>query len=140
MNIKIERVYESEKPTIGFLTLEDEIGIKIPNFNLATVELPWRDNQNQISCFPEGKYGAEIYDSPSKGRCILLQNVPGRSYIEIHIANYISELRGCAAIGLTHKDLNGDGLIDVYKSAEAMRLLLEKVSNALTLTVTACKK
>lgn len=72
---------------------------------LYSVELPWRDNQTGISCIPLGVYRCEIYNSPKHGRVYLLQHVPGRSSIEIHVANFggdrakgwHSELLGCIA-------------------------------------------
>ena len=48
-----------------------------------TLERPPLDNQNGISCIPVGTYQAEIYQSPTKGSVYLLQNVPGRTMIEL---------------------------------------------------------
>lgn len=72
---------------------------------LACMELPWRDNWPGVSCIPPGTYRAEIYESPRHGRVYMLQDVPGRSDVEIHAANFAGdkslgwscELLGCIA-------------------------------------------
>jgi len=76
------------------------------------VELPWNDNQPKASCIPPGEYLAELYDSPTHGRVYQLIDVPGRSNIQIHAANFGvmvdkdhdgdmegEELEGCLAPG-----------------------------------------
>lgn len=51
-------------------------------------------------CIPEGTYEIELYASPANHRIVpLLLDVPGRSMIEIHPANKVSELLGCIAVG-----------------------------------------
>ena len=73
----------------------------------ATLELPWRNNENDLSCVPCGSYECAIYHSPKHGPIYLLQNVPGRSYCEIHPYNwagavdhgYKAEALGCIALG-----------------------------------------
>lgn len=63
-----------------------------------TIELPWKNNQAQISCIPEGIYPLQKRYSPRFGWHLQLQHVPGRSMILIHPANHaMLELRGCIA-------------------------------------------
>lgn len=62
------------------------------------VELPWNDNRRGLSCIPPGEYLAELYDSPAHGLVYQLIDVPGRSNIQIHAANF-GDLR----------DKDGDG-------------------------------
>lgn len=72
---------------------------------LRTVELPWRNNATGNSCIPKGTYRCAMAMSPSKGWVYAVQNVPGRSHILIHIANFagdttkgwVSQLEGCIA-------------------------------------------
>ena len=47
-------------------------------------------------------------------------NVIGRAGIRIHSANYFFELKGCIALGDTHKDLNIDGHLDVVHSGNTV--------------------
>ncbi len=75
-----------------------------------TVELPWRDNVRQISCIPPGTYECAIVQSPRFGRVYEVKNVPGRSHVLIHPANFAgdeslgwtTELQGCIALGERH--------------------------------------
>lgn len=119
VEIQIKREYNDGYPTRGWLQVAD--------LKLATLELPWKDNEQFVSCIPEGSYKAVIYNSPTKGRCLLLQDVPGRTYIEIHVANFAREILGCIAVGEAHRDLPGEGNFMVTNSRRAMTRLLMKV-------------
>jgi hypothetical protein len=90
-----------------------------------TVELPWRNNERRVSCIPVGLYKMRLHTSPRFGPCYWLQDVPNRSEILIHAANHYHELKGCIAPGLSRKDFDNDGQIDVINSRAAMRQLLE---------------
>ena len=73
----------------------------------CSLELPWRDNHPQLSCIPEGNFLCTPYQSPKHGPVYLINDVPGRSLAEIHIANWAgdttlglhSDLLGCCALG-----------------------------------------
>lgn len=83
---------------------------------------------------PAGTYGitrkpigASHFDSdygkwvPNYGGILLLENVPGRSNIEIHCANVIQELLGCLALGETiGTDSDGDFYISKSRTAYAV--------------------
>lgn len=63
-----------------------------------TIELPWKNNQPQISCIPEGSYWISKRYSPRFEWHLHVQDVPERSMILIHPANHaMKELRGCIA-------------------------------------------
>lgn len=62
------------------------------------IELPWLNNQNRISCIPEGTYEMMKRYSPKHGWHLILINVPKRQFILIHVANdAVKELKGCIA-------------------------------------------
>lgn len=64
----------------------------------STIELPWKNNQSQISCIPEGAYKLMKRYSPRLKWHLQLMDVPDRHLILIHPANdAITELRGCIA-------------------------------------------
>ena len=75
---------------------------------LVSLELPWRDNKPQISSIQPGFYRCELVESPKFGRVYGVQDVPGRSHVLIHAANFAgdvskgwkSELLGCIAPAL----------------------------------------
>lgn len=64
-----------------------------------TLERPWDNNHAKTSCIPEGEYTAISFQSPHNGDVWLLENTTPRSMIELHAANFVSELEGCVACG-----------------------------------------
>lgn len=93
-------------------SLVDANGVNLGEWDW--IELPWRDNETGKSCIPPGVYSAVLVQSPHFGRQVYqLTNVPGRSAVEIHPANfagdtslgYRSDLRGCAAPGMLRGSL-----------------------------------
>lgn len=101
-----------------------------------TMELPWNDNQRRISCIIEGRYKVIAHDSPKFGDTFWIQDVPNRSEILIHPANFTRQLLGCVAPGLSHRDIDGDGIIDVASSRKAMDILLEVLPKKFELEIT----
>lgn len=94
-------------------------------FEFKTVELPWKDNERRISCIPPGIYTAIKHHSPKFGPCLWIQDVPGRSEILIHPANFWHDLLGCIAPGETHLHIDQDGSLDVNKSRATMKKILK---------------
>lgn len=85
-------------------------GIGIKANSLFTIELPWRDNEKQRSCIPEGRYEIVPRYSLRRQRHFMLRGVPGRRLILLHPANKAArELKGCIA-PVTTLTGPGDGL------------------------------
>ena len=84
----------------------------------VTLERPWRDNMAWESCIPFGMYPltrldkSKAFDYPH----YLLEDVPDRTFIKMHVANYPSELHGCIGLG----SYFANGTIAVCKSRNAM--------------------
>lgn len=95
------RFQQSEKGTLGRILYR--------NMQICcTLELPWKGNQHDISCIPEGKYKCISYTSPKNGREVwMLQNVPGRSNIEIHNGSFLTDTEGCIIVGDKHTEYKG---------------------------------
>lgn len=90
MELQLERVY-FPTGTNGILRADAEI-------LCYTIELPWRYNIRMRSCIPEGRYQLVLRYSDRHKTHLLLQDVPSRTLILIHPANYAEkELRGCIA-------------------------------------------
>jgi len=53
-------------------------GLKVCN----TIELPWKDNQQSVSCIPEGIYQLAVRHSPKLNWHLHLHDVPGREWID----------------------------------------------------------
>ena len=105
--INLYRLRESDQGTEGIL-----IGSK---FNCYTLELPWRNNRQNITRIPVGEYPVVIRVSPKFGRVYHVQKVPNRSYILIHSGNlagdvskgYKSNVYGCILLGQKRGTLYG---------------------------------
>ncbi len=82
-----------------------------------TIELPWKNNQHQISCIPEGRYELEKRYELRFGHHFILPHVPNRSGILIHAANdALKEIKGCICTVTT---LTGEGRGDEARMALA---------------------
>jgi hypothetical protein len=128
MEVILKRDYKGTDCTLGKLYFGEDF--------VETLELPWKDNEPRVSCIPEGIYEVERTYSPSfKRKLWLVKNVPNRSGIRIHSANYVSQLLGCIAPGLTRHDLNGDGIVDVTNSVKALGLMNDSIPDKFTLEI-----
>jgi len=120
MSLYLARMKSGETQSFGHLTYFGKQTI-----SFFSLELPDKGNQPNISRIPNGTYNWKKWYSPTyKMEVIRLEGVPGRTNILIHPANYVSQLRGCIAIGLTAADINGDGFIDVTSSRAAVKKLV----------------
>jgi len=107
-----------------------------------TLELPNNGNQKGVSCIREGFYEVVKCDSPSKGECFKVLNVPGRSDILIHRGNFAAskpggkvDTQGCILPGTYFTDLNGDNFLDIAESTRAMSRLLLTLPGKFTLYI-----
>ena len=106
-------------------------------FTCYLMELPWEFNKSNISCIPCGRYTLKkVRSSPSFSyEHFEVINVPGRTGIKWHIANYVNQLRGCGAPGMSLADINKDGLMDVVSSTTALNKLIEILPNETRLII-----
>jgi hypothetical protein len=121
----ISRYSKEEDQSIGNMFLLDDNGSVTHAWK--SLELPWLNNQKNISCIPEGLYTGVLHRSPKFGLCIWIKDVPGRSEILIHIGNFNRDILGCVVIGMDILDIDGDGSIDVRDSGDAMDELLAAI-------------
>jgi hypothetical protein len=108
-------------------------------FNCITLELPWKNNQKNISCYPAGKYDVIKYKRPNGRWSFWVQNVPGRSSILFHSGTYVAtskpDSEGCTLVGFRYDDINDDGNIDILESQKALDMLLYLMPAKFSLTV-----
>ena len=123
MRISIKRIDYSDKQTLGILTVYDKLNF--PLWECRTLELPWKENQKRVSCIPTGEYKVVKRQSEKYKNHFHILDVPNRSYILIHPANYVRQLLGCIAVGWEHTDIDGDGLRDVTSSKACLKRLYE---------------
>lgn len=133
---------ESIRSTTGLILMRDYLddvtkGRLIGYINgevvldINTIELKWLDNQNEISCIPEGLYDCvpDIWNKYNR-KVLGIKNVPGRDRILFHSANYAGgkkvQLKGCIAPVTSYADLDKDGIIDGTNSKNAFNKLMKK--------------
>jgi hypothetical protein len=139
MDFTLDRIAQTDQQTLGLLAIERG-GTKLYHRRFRTLELPWRDNENRISCIPEGTYPAAVRYSQRYGRHIHVQDVPGRTLILLHAGNFISDTAGCVLAGVQFADINRDGLLDVVQSGPAVARIMELVPDGEQLTFTVRRK
>ena len=120
MYIHIQRIYQ-EDCTLGVLECD--------GLRLFTLELPWKDNKQDISCIKEGVYSGFVRHSNKNGTVIELNDVQGRSHVQIHSGNFTTQILGCVLVGDSIADINGDGVPDVTNSRKSLAKLLSKVKD-----------
>ncbi|MFW9871878.1 MAG: DUF5675 family protein [Candidatus Thorarchaeota archaeon] len=89
----------SDQGTLGLIYYE--------GFKCYTLELPWKNNQSNVSCIPKGSYLVKSRISPKYGEVYWVSNVPDRTFILIHPGNWAgdkskgfrSNVNGCILLG-----------------------------------------
>lgn len=114
--ITIDRWYR-ESCTLGIFTID--------NFKCFSLELPDINNEQDISCIPEGTYDYYARNSPTNGLVLELRSVPNRRYIQIHSGNFTRQIQGCILVGDSIKYLDSDQIPDVTNSRNTLRKVLE---------------
>lgn len=120
MNFYLNREVHTEECTLGTLVSH--------GFVLDSLERPWLDNEPFVSCIPTGIYTCErswlnhkSSKYPHGYECFEVMDVPERTHIKLHIANYPHQIQGCIAYGKS-KDFEVPA---VWKSGQAHREFME---------------
>lgn len=100
MRGKILRIERSADGVFGVLTLNNQAVC-------LTLERPWLDNRQNVSCIPPDIYQCKRVDSPKFKETFEVLNVPGRSDILFHIGNTIDDSLGCILPGSKFGELKG---------------------------------
>lgn len=120
----------------GTSTPEGTPGVFFLNnvFFCRSLELPWAENKQDISCIPRGKYSATFDPSPDAKLPYRLDVVPGRTGIGFHWGNhagavclgYKSNVEGCILLGDAFGFLDGqEGLVG---TRHAVGLLVDRLA------------
>ena len=119
----IQREPSTETQTLGEMTCYlDQVK---PIFDCKTLELEVDCNAKRDDAIPPGLYDVVKRWSQKYGWHFHILNVPNRDFILIHNANYSFQILGCIAVGISHQDINKDGLKDVTSSKATMKKLLD---------------
>uniref|UniRef100_A0A6M3L0K4 DUF5675 domain-containing protein n=1 Tax=viral metagenome TaxID=1070528 RepID=A0A6M3L0K4_9ZZZZ len=117
----LTRLETSDQGTFGIINGPD-------GFICHVGEPPWRDNETNISCIPEGKYIVKIVRSNKFGTTYWVTNVQKRTGILQHSGNFCgdrslgfkSHTYGCQLFGKFR------GKIEGQEAVLASRIALEK--------------
>lgn len=135
MKLLISRKYTSTE-TQGLMLVLDEFKVI---YQCLCLELPQLGNQHNISCIPEGTYSVIKYSDDKHPNTFLVQNVPGRTGILIHIGNYATgnhiDTQGCILPGTSFLDIDGNGSLDVANSSVAMTALNQYLPSSFKLVI-----
>ena len=100
--------------------------LQYDGYSWFTGELGWYDNANDISCIPAGTYKCLWTYSPRfKKNVYLVNNVPSRTGVRIHPANFMGDdrkgkrrqLNGCIALGKKLGVMEGQKAVLVSRPA-----------------------
>lgn len=132
MKALLIRLSMDESQTLGRMYLYD--GEKQP-FTCVTLELPDRDNEQNVSRIPDGVYRVKKRKSVKYGSHFHILDVPDRSYILMHPGNFYRDTRGCVLMGTKFVHIDDDNKLDVYMSRATVNELLRKAPKEFELTV-----
>ena len=128
----IKRQYE-EGGTYGEMLREDGSHVAY------TCERSENDKTNP--CIPENIYLLERYNSPKHGpNTWQFMDVSGRTYIQIHIANWPSQLLGCIALGVSFGDTPDESEHGVLSSGVAVGRFMKETENEKHIVVEITKE
>lgn len=150
MNLELVRDYRDRSCTLGVLSVMGR--------RWQSIERPWIPSTDGgvggmkgVSCVPPGEYRLNRHSSESFPNVWALTNPQldvyhwdsdaprgrrgkSRTAVLIHPGNYVSELRGCIAIGKERRRLNADWC--VLRSRDAVNELRMIIGGTLTITLT----
>lgn len=111
--------------TLGELQVLDASGKVLKTY--STVEEPWRENRNSISCIPPGRYPftkSKATNNPKLGNVLRFDGIQYRGGVLMHVGSTYEHTEGCILVGLSQADLNGDKVPDNVSSQDAMTGIL----------------
>lgn len=121
MNITLTRLTNRDDCTIGVLASTEKL-------LCFTMENPWRGNQKDISCIPDGHYWCKPHEGTKFKETWIVMDVPGRSGIVFHVGNTESDTRGCILPGTTV------GSIQRARAVLGSGIAMEKLRNHIGLS------
>lgn len=134
MRIVIKRIYRPTSTTGKGYVFNDKNELV---FEFFTLELPWRDNERNISCIPEGDY-LVLKMHPNgkrKYQYFWVQDVPGRDGILFHPGNYTHQILGCLLPGEELIDMDDDDVIDIANTTATLKILTALMPERFKLTI-----
>lgn len=110
-------------------------------FSCYTLELPWKENRNGVSCIPPGEYVCSKQGTPKFPNNFGVKNVRGRAGIVIHSGTfagsksdgYDSNVEGCILLGSGIQQLQSRRTGKVQKAIINSKTTVQSFNNHLQL-------
>ena len=128
----LNRLQKLDDRTLGRLCVFS--GLK-HEATFSTLELPFRNNEKSKSCILSAFYQVEPRTSPKYGKHLLVLGTSPREMILLHSGNYPGDTEGCILIGTDFGDIDKDGKLEITSSRQAMRRLVELVTDTAELII-----
>lgn len=130
LRYRLQRLSSDDFATYGQIVDAEE------NIVCVTLELPWRNNEHDVSCVPAGEYAAHRRPSERRGYEVFeLDDLPPRTNVEMHIGNLPHDSLGCILIGARFEDINGQHGIADSRVAFAAWMHRNAGYDSITLTI-----
>ena len=92
-----------------------------------TLERPWMDNKQNVSCIPAGVYACNRFSSETHPSTFQVMNVPERTAILFHTGNLMKHSAGCILIGETFEPYKGQPA--VMSSSKGFKEFMERLTD-----------
>ncbi|MBT6026390.1 MAG: hypothetical protein HOH12_14165 [Gammaproteobacteria bacterium] len=89
--VYLERFAYLDSGTLGKVWVGD--------WSCYTIERPWKNNASNVSCIPEGEYKCEPFTGTRFQDVVQILDVPDRTFILFHVANFPHDVQGCIGLG-----------------------------------------
>ena len=132
MNAILLRIQSDNKQSLGYF--QGFEGVE-QVFESKSLELPSNRNQKNISRVLAGCYLCRKRYSDKYKWHYILENVPNRDYILIHVLNYENQTNGCIGLGSQFYDIDKDGDLDITSSRNTLDQLLSIAGESFYLTI-----
>lgn len=121
-----------ESGTLGKLSMGD--------WSCYTIERPWKNNEPNVSCIPEGVYACQPFSGTRFKDVIQLMDVPDRTFILIHVGNFAHDIEGCIAVGDRFvSDALEPAVYNSKKTLAALMDIFNRHEERMTLKVTGVR-
>ena len=131
----LSRKYK-ETETFGTLIVfdgDDEL------YRCKCLELPWLNNERNISCIPEGTYNVIKYSDTKHKDCFWIQDVKDRDGILIHMGNFATgvkiDTKGCLLPCTEFIEIDGNGSLDGFRPDVALLGLNKYLPSKFKMTI-----
>jgi hypothetical protein len=93
----------------------------------VAIEREWRNNQKNVSCFPDGDYVCQRVLSPKFGDTFEITNIPNRTHCLFHKGNIDDDSHGCVILGEQYESvLDSYGVVS---SGKAFKEFLDRTKD-----------